>query len=690
MVGLESLPQNKIIKRNICMSAPSFFTPVYGRSLLSLPDWYFDLGLTKQAYVLTGETKDGKHEVKLYKSSPSYVLTALKVLSYTTFVIPLIMLALKIVVRALSSYVIESISAKARDLNPFTSIWNGSGTTVWGFSISEKYGVMVNGDAKKTTLLAFKEATSGQKQKLINENGVARTIEEMEETLSKIPSYFLELLTLEDVIIPYEYSPLKFAELSNENFSKLTCEELSGKKVTPEQFALILKRSKLVLNFSPKIDENPAKWRLVDLDKIDASIIAKNLNKIGPLVFAFLENNQLKGIKLSDLSQKQANYLFKFLKEEELAPRLALFEDVDVAQAVNDQKLLGEALKLLSDKQILLLKLSNLSKEQISHLFPNSYDVNADKETKRRFGLIKNIEEIQTAIKNGTLSTSFQFQLLSDKQLSELNFSALTYSQISDLFSNPHDPDKKAKEKERFKHLRLEEVQTALNQEKLCSSYLASLLSDKHIESLKLSGISRKQLESLFSNPYDTEKEALQKRRFSLLAPNEVQGAIVAEKLDTYQLRLLSDLHLKALELSSISKSNLVRLFFNPYDKDKEILQKQRFSLLTSQSVQNAIDAEKLDAYQLQLLSDQHLKALNLSIISKSCLETLFSNPFDSEKKVKEKKRFSLLQPSELKIAIEQDKLTKYQYGLLSESQLKFLNGFTACKERIEKYCTKN
>lgn len=652
----------------------NYFSPVYGRSFASLPDWYFDLG--QKAFIVSGSFKSGILEIKPYAHRSPFLVTALKVASYLTVVLPLLMLALKVVVRALSHYIVVLEPAKTL-LSTSVQAPGSSDQSAFG---DTKYGRFISRQAKGTSLRAYKQASEEQKRTLLDFK--PKYIEELENRkgmkfslyLEKIPNAILEILTLEDVIIPYEYSPLKFADLSDQDLSTLNFE--SVEKITREQFAFLLKRIPLIPSQDPKFDPNPTLWRFVDLQKADSSLIEKNVKKIESATFAFLRNDQLKGVKLSDLNKEQVSYVFDFCKTDELGARFALFKDEDVAQVVNDGRLLGKMLKHLSDKQLKLLKLSLLSEEQINDLFVSCIDEKGFNEAKRKFGLIENAKEVQTAIEKGTLHTPLHMQFLSDKSWGELKISELSKESIKNAFSDPvHNLD-------RFKLIQVSEVQAALDAGKLAQPQ-AELLSDDHLKSLTLSTISRPQFIAMFSDPYNSKSEEEAKRRFSFLKPSDIQEAIEKDFFASpYRFRLLSEKHLQFLKISKLTKDQLDMLFYDYYNANGEALDKQRFSLIAFSEVQAAIDKGLFTRYHFRLLSDEHLKLLRLANIK---MTDCFPVESESSIKAEAKRRFAFLQPQEVKRAAEADKLNIYHFELLSLAQTILLKTSDTYRDKIEK-----
>ena len=94
------------------MAKVGFFTAVsFGdqpksctQSLLETVDNYFYLG-GKKAYVIPGHAQqDGQSTILITKDSPAFLITALKVISYPTVVIPVILLIAKAVLRSIHSF----------------------------------------------------------------------------------------------------------------------------------------------------------------------------------------------------------------------------------------------------------------------------------------------------------------------------------------------------------------------------------------------------------------------------------------------------------------------------------------------------------------------------------------------------------------------------------------------------------
>src|SRR5690606_2790312 len=107
-----------------------------------------------------------------------------------------------------------------------------------------------------------------------------------------------------------------------------------------------------------------------------------------------------------------------------------------------------------------------------------------------------------------------------------------------------------------------------------------------------------------------------EKRRFALLSIGQVQT--ILGKLGEYQLKLISDDHLKELDLSDLSPERLQKLFC--YIDGKE--EKKRFACVPVDQVQAILG--KLGEHQLKLISDNQLNKLDLKDMPADRLQKLF------------------------------------------------------------------
>lgn len=104
------------------MANVNFFTAVsFGnqpkscsQTLLEKVDGYFHLG-GKKAYVIPGHTQQGVEGVLLTQDSPSLFIVVLRVLSYFTIIFPIVMLAVKAVLRSIHTFHIIDVRQKIEE-----------------------------------------------------------------------------------------------------------------------------------------------------------------------------------------------------------------------------------------------------------------------------------------------------------------------------------------------------------------------------------------------------------------------------------------------------------------------------------------------------------------------------------------------------------------------------------------------
>ena len=239
----------------------------------------------------------------------------------------------------------------------------------------------------------------------------------------------------------------------------------------------------------------------------------------------------------------------------------------------------------LSSQQVAGLNVDNLSAQQTRYLV----STDQPQVNKARFERLSSTK-VNAIFKD--LSWD-DMSLLSDKNWKELDVTKFTsQKQIQDLF----DSSKNHKENERrFRLLSDAQVDAMLP---LLNGYQIRLLSDDHLKKLKVDRLKKEQIQDLFdSNKNDRENE----RRFGLLSDAQVDAMLPL--LNGYQIRLLSDDHLKKLKVDRLKKEQIQDLFdSNKNDRENE----RRFGLLSDAQVDAMLPL--LNGYQIRLLSDDHLK----------------------------------------------------------------------------------
>lgn len=184
-----------------------------------------------------------------------------------------------------------------------------------------------------------------------------------------------------------------------------------------------------------------------------------------------------------------------------------------------------------------------------------------------------------------------------------------------------------------------------------------SLLSNDQINGLDLSKASADQINNLFCRVIDTDTD---KQRFALLPMDQVNK--ILDKLDNYQMYLISDEQMSKLNLSQLSEDHLNKKMFN--NRVNTDTDKKRFASLPADQVNKILD--KLDNYQMYLISDEQMKKLDLSKLNEDHLKKMFNNRINT---AEDKRRFALFSKDQVGKIV--DKLNDYQMTLISKSQLR-------------------
>ena len=245
------------------------------------------------------------------------------------------------------------------------------------------------------------------------------------------------------------------------------------------------------------------------------------------------------------------------------------------------------------------------------------------------------------------------FYFLSDAQIAGLNISQASKEQIENLFSRKSGT---GDDERRFALLPADQVNAILDK---LNGYHMYLLSDEHLKQLDVSKLTESHLEPMFSCKNGTGED---ERRFALLPADQVNA--ILDKLNGYRMYLLSDEHLKQLDVSKLTEYHL-QLLFNAKNGLNE--DKKRFAFLPADQVNAILD--KLNGYQMYLLSDEHLKQLNVSKLTEIHLQPLFNakNGLNEDKR-----RFALLPADQVNAILH--KLNGYQMYLLSDEHLEKLD----------------
>lgn len=542
-------------------------------------------------------------------------------------------------------------------------------TVSYARSWTEKYGVMIDDEAKKISLADYREKTDEERAKLIQRfklNPAASLIADPQISLNQFVDQaepeILKLLTLEDLIIPFQHSKLKFALLSNDKFKALTPGDLE-EEINQDQLSLIklrlekLSKSEGIEKQQKPVVENSTfkDIRLADLTRMSIDEINAHRDEIPDIAFKFFTNDQIQNLKLSELKASQVKALFFLLNEVETKERLALFGVQDIVDAIYKGLLTGNVLRYLGSEHLNTLKLTQLNTDQADEIFCWKKNPGQDLARFKAF----NGDDVQKAIETEILTTTYQLKLLSDEHLQGLKLSQLSQKTINNMF--PWNNDNTA-DRKRFANFQTAEVQAAIKAGLIATTYQLKLLSDEHLQGLKLSELSKETMVNMF--PWCSENTA-DLQRFANLQAAEVQAAINSGLIATpYQLHLLSDQQLMELKLSELSKATIDQMFSWHSDNTAD---RKRFANFQTAEVQAALKAGLITRYQMKLLSDLHLQGIKLSELSAEIINEMFSWCQDD---AADRKRFANFPTAEVQAALDSGKLSDYVIKLISNEQM--------------------
>gem|GEM_PF-4779093 len=464
---------------------------------------------------------------------------------------------------------------------------------------------------------------------------------------------FTNVKTSENFILPeniLEVCLVHFSQLNadkiNENISKIPGKAFSF--LSDDQFKSLDFKNFTVLNLEiifRYIDGKEKKRRFALLSETQVHDI---LEKLNPFQLKLISDEQLKGLNLKNAEARVIHELFVYIDGKEEKRRFALLSEPQVLDIL--EKLKPFQLKLISDEQLKGLNLKNAEARLIHELF-----VYIDgKEEKRRFALLS-VTQVQDIFDK---LTKFQLSLISDDHLKGLDLKNAGAAWVHALFVYIDGKE----EKRRFALLSVTQVQDIFDK---LTKYQLKLISDEQLKSLNLKNAGAAWVQGLFT--YIDGKE--EKRRFALLSVTQVND--IFDKLTKYELKLISDEQLKSLDLKNAGAEWVQGLF--TYIDGKE--EKRRFALLSVTQVQDIYDI--LTPFQLKLISDEQLKRLDLKNAGAAWLQGLFTYIDGKE----EKRRFALLSVTQVNDIF--DKLTKYQLKLISDEQLKSLDMSKISKTQV-------
>jgi hypothetical protein len=279
------------------------------------------------------------------------------------------------------------------------------------------------------------------------------------------------------------------------------------------------------------------------------------------------------------------------------------------------------------------------------------------------------------------------FSLFSKDQFIGLDLSNVSESQINNLFSGVLTREV---DKNRFESLSTEQVNKILDK---LDGYHIDLISDDQLKGLDLSKLTVDQFnkiidelssfriylisddqlkrldlsklkENLIRKMFNEANSLNENKRRFALLPVDLVNKIL-DKLCTSQMNLISDDQLKGLDFSKLTKNHIEQMF----DRTNGLSEnKRRFALLPVDQINKILDI--LDNYQMSLISDDQLKGLYFSKLTENLIftENLIRKIFDRTNSLSEdKRRFALLSKEQVNAIF--DKLDDYQKTLISDSQ---------------------
>lgn len=224
-----------------------------------------------------------------------------------------------------------------------------------------KHHVWVSESARKISLRQFTETLENYRSQLIEKYDMKKQIELIEskqnstiiEIINQLSDEDQNELTLEDLILPFEKSKIKFACLDDEKLGKLTIGHL--KNINEDQRSYIesrLQRFSIVEHEnSNRVPADQQKLCLKDLVSLLPQEINQKRALLLPIAYSFFSSKQITGLTISDLSKEQLNAIFNKPNDEKLV-RLALFKKADIETLVRQKKLLGLPHKIFTKDQL--------------------------------------------------------------------------------------------------------------------------------------------------------------------------------------------------------------------------------------------------------------------------------------------------------------------------------------------------
>lgn len=515
----------------------------------------------------------------------------------------------------------------------------------------------------------------------------------IDDVLDRIPDPVLDSICIGELTHPLATSPLKYATMTDEEFSKLKASGVYEFR----NYANVIKARLALLQPGDPLDECPGNGDLYNTTSLPsiANLTSDAICRIGrsdshlhQAIFAFVSNAQLSRVQLSDLGDDQIKYIFEYLTPDQIKARLALFTPADIA--TNFRQLPTAAIMNLSDAQIADIQLVSIEDvKQVHALFES---LNSAQIRKRlavfdaadvahniaklpvhirkyvaenpiyikflkfssRFDLMAlfphgNPAELRKSIKQFALlptptveayfqtnryNIGNQWELLSDTHWAKLDFSKIDCT--ADLFAMQNGLlVKEGEKKRRISLVPVPTLQAVLVNDTLSRLYCDKSpyrFSDEQWQKLELSKLPATSLDHIFGQ----FKTVAEKRRvISLIDFNEIRE-IIAQKLYPFLLDDLSDEQIRHLDFSQFQKDQLESLTRHPSFSGRKASQlrelRKKCALIPDDQMQAAL-VTAWHKHGLSLLSDQHLANIKFSELTEDVCKSLFASGLDQSNK---------------------------------------------------------
>lgn len=436
----------------------------------------------------------------------------------------------------------------------------------------------------------------------------------IDQAISHIDPCLLEEISFADFMVHIDHSLLRFAAPTNEEFLNIKIKDLK-KDLTPKEILFIMKRFQLL---KPTMHNISIPSGLIAFEDIKLGYLPHLSNTqihhifkpLPPFIFQLLENQQIKGLKLSKLSQEQVDAIFE--------PHIPNYSKMNFEQlfqyssAENDEKII-EKVNLFEKESIL----TPFPARVIKVIFKNYLLINNTKNILPKLQEYPKEEVIQ-ALYLGRLNELDSIKQISLKEyfskedLKSIPLASLGYTMFCLIAYGPEKNEEEAKEI--FGNLPSEEVFLYLSGDQI-SSEVYKLISDTQLKDMPLSKLPRENLLKILGSEE-------RKKRFAYFSNEEVIKAIKASIVKSrLEMSLLSDDHLNSLPLSEFSEEVIHNLF--PYTTDL-LINKHRFSCLQTSEVQKTLEQDKLNFYQVHLISHEVIQQLDFLKFPQRVIDLFF------------------------------------------------------------------